>query len=57
VFARAILTQLVPPKEFYNAQMYYQNYATLHVDNPYIATNDAPKLNHLRELFPNLYKK
>jgi len=57
VFPRAIVTQVVPLKEFYNAEMYHQNYATFHSDNPYIATNDAPKLDHLRQQLHNLYKK
>lgn len=57
VFPRSIVTEVVPLKAFYSAEMYHQNYATFHPDDPYIATNDAPKLDHLRELLPNLYKK
>lgn len=57
VFPRPIVTQVVPLKAFYNAEMYHQNFATLHPDNPYIAMNDEPKLDHLREQLPNLYKK
>ena len=57
VFPRAIVTQLVPLKAFYAAEGYHQNYATLHPDNPYIAINDAPKVEHLRQEFPELYKK
>jgi len=56
-FPRPIVTQVVPLKAFYAAEAYHQNYATLHPDNPYIAINDAPKVEHLREQFPNLYKK
>ena len=56
-FPRPIVTQVVPLKAFYKAEGYHQNYATLHPDNPYIAINDAPKVDHLREQFPNLYKK
>ncbi len=56
-FPRPIVTQVVPLKDFYAAEAYHQNYATLHPDNPYIAINDAPKVDHLREQFPNLYKK
>ena len=56
-FPRPIVTQVVPLKEFYMAESYHQNYATLHPDNPYIAINDAPKVEHLREEFPDLYKK
>lgn len=56
-FPRPIVTQVVPLKAFYPAESYHQNYATLHPDNPYIAINDAPKVDHLREQFPDLYKK
>ena len=57
VFARPIVTQVAPLKGFYPAEDYHQNYATLHPDNPYIANNDLPKVDHLREMFPDLYKK
>jgi peptide-methionine (S)-S-oxide reductase len=57
VFSRPIVTQLAPLKAFYAAENYHQNYATLHPDNPYIAINDAPKVEHLRQEFPELYKK
>jgi peptide-methionine (S)-S-oxide reductase len=55
VFSRPIVTQVVPLKAFYPAEAYHQNYATLHPDNPYIAFNDAPKVEHLRQEFPGLY--
>jgi len=57
VFPHPIVTQLVPLKAFYTAEDYHQNYATLHPDNPYILINDAPKVEHLRHEFPELYKK
>lgn len=56
-FPRPIVTQVVPLKAFYEAEAYHQDYATLHPDNPYIAINDAPKVEHLREQFSDLYKK
>ena len=56
-FPRPIVTEVVPLKAFYAAEAYHQNYATLHPDNPYIARNDAPKVEHLRQQFPDLYKK
>lgn len=55
VFPRAIVTQVVPLKAFYPAEAYHQNYATLHPDEPYIVYNDAPKVAHLRQQFPELY--
>jgi len=57
LFARPIVTEVAPLKAFYPAEDYHQNYATLHPDNPYIAINDLPKVDHLREQFPDLYKK
>jgi len=55
VFSRPIVTQVVPLQAFYPAEAYHQNYATLHPYQPYIVMNDAPKLAHLRQEFPDLY--
>jgi peptide-methionine (S)-S-oxide reductase len=55
VFPQRIVTQVVPLKAFYPAEAYHQNYATLHPDQPYIVYNDAPKVVHLRQQFPELY--
>jgi peptide-methionine (S)-S-oxide reductase len=57
LFSRKIVTQVVPLKGFYEAEAYHQNYAAMHPDNPYIAYNDLPKVEHLREQFSALYKK
>jgi peptide-methionine (S)-S-oxide reductase len=55
-FPSKIVTQVVPLKGFYAAEAYHQNYATLHPHDPYIAINDAPKVDHLRQQLPELYK-
>ncbi len=55
VFPRPIVTQVVALKAFYPAEAYHQNYAANHPDNPYIMFNDAPKVAHLRQQFPELY--
>ena len=55
-FSDPIVTQVVPLKAFYPAEDYHQNYLERHPDNPYIAINDLPKIESLREKFPNLYK-
>ena len=55
VFPRPVVTQVVPLKAFYPAEAYHQNYATLHPNQPYIVFNDAPKVAHLRQEFPDLY--
>lgn len=55
VFSHRIVTQVAPLKGFYPAEAYHQNYAALHPNNPYIVYNDAPKVDHLKEEFPQLY--
>lgn len=55
VFSRRIVTQVAPLQAFYPAEAYHQNYAALHPNQPYILFNDAPKVAHLRQEFPNLY--
>jgi peptide-methionine (S)-S-oxide reductase len=55
VFPRPIVTQVVPLKGFYTAEAYHQDYATNHPNNPYIVYNDAPKIVHLHQEFPELY--
>ncbi len=55
VLPRPIVTQVVALTGFYPAEAYHQDYATRHPDNPYIVYNDAPKVAHLRQQFPDLY--
>jgi peptide-methionine (S)-S-oxide reductase len=55
VFPRPIVTKVVPLQGFYPAEAYHQNYAALHPNQPYIVFNDAPKVEHLRQEFPDLY--
>jgi peptide-methionine (S)-S-oxide reductase len=55
VFPKAIVTQLVPLKAFYPAEGYHQDYARLHPHDLYIMYNDAPKVVHLQQQFPDLY--
>lgn len=57
LFHGRIVTQVAPLAAFYPAEAYHQNYARLHPDNPYIVINDAPKVAHLRQLFPDLYRE
>jgi peptide-methionine (S)-S-oxide reductase len=57
LFRGRIVTQVAPLAAFYPAEAYHQNYARLHPDNPYIVINDAPKVAHLRQLFPDLYRE
>ena len=55
VFSRPIVTQVVPLQAFYPAEAYHQNYAALHPNQSYIVFNDAPKVAHLQQEFPDLY--
>jgi peptide-methionine (S)-S-oxide reductase len=55
LFPSRIVTQVVPLKAFYAAEAYHQNYFARHPDNPYIVYNDAPKVAHLQQQFPELY--
>ncbi len=55
VFPRPIVTQVVRLKAFYPAEAYHQDYATRHPNQPYIVYNDAPKVAHLQQQFPELY--
>jgi peptide-methionine (S)-S-oxide reductase len=55
VFKRKIVTQVAPLKAFYPAEAYHQDYATRHPNQPYIAFNDAPKVENLKKTFPELW--
>jgi peptide-methionine (S)-S-oxide reductase len=55
-FAAPIVTKIEPDKAFYSAEAYHQNYLTLHPTQPYIAINDIPKVEALKQLFPSLYR-
>lgn len=54
-FRAPIVTRIDGARPFYPAEAYHQNFATLHPDNPYIATFDAPKARALAKMFPDLY--
>jgi peptide-methionine (S)-S-oxide reductase len=55
VYNAPIVTTLTPLQGFYAAEDYHQDYAVHHPDNPYIAFNDLPKLNDLKQDLPDLY--
>ena len=56
-FKHVIVTQVVPLKGFYPAEAYHQNYATVHPDSMYIRFNDAPKVESLKKVFPQVYRE
>jgi peptide-methionine (S)-S-oxide reductase len=56
VFKHPIVTQINQLTEFYPAEAYHQDYATLHPTSPYIAFNDLPKVDNLQHVFADLYR-
>jgi peptide-methionine (S)-S-oxide reductase len=57
VYPQKIVTQIVPFEAFYRAEEYHQDYLESHRGEPYIVYNDLPKLERLKQQFPELYKK
>ncbi|MBV8114750.1 MAG: peptide-methionine (S)-S-oxide reductase MsrA [Silvibacterium sp.] len=57
VFAKPIVTQVVPLKAFYAAEEYHQDYALKNPGNPYIYVCDRPKIAALKQQFPELFQK
>jgi peptide-methionine (S)-S-oxide reductase len=55
VFSGPIVTQVVPLKGFYRAEDYHQDYELHHPDNPYILVCDRPKIDALKQQFPELF--
>ncbi len=57
VFTRPIVTRLEALSGFYPAEDYHQDYLILHPNSPYIAYNDLPKIENLKELFADAYRE
>ena len=57
IYPDSIVTQVQPLPAFYPAEAYHQDYVARHPMQPYIVINDLPKLRHLREQFPELYRQ
>ncbi len=57
VFKKPIVTKTDTMKTpFYAAEAYHQDYAIHHPYQPYIAFNDAPKVENLSKLFPEVWR-
>jgi peptide-methionine (S)-S-oxide reductase len=56
VFHDPIVTTLEPLQEFYAAEEYHQDYAARNPNQPYVAYIAQPKVDKLRESFPNRLK-
>jgi peptide-methionine (S)-S-oxide reductase len=56
-FPRPIVTKTATMKAaFYPAEAYHQDYAFNNPSNMYIVINDAPKVENLKRMFPELYR-
>lgn len=55
-FGRPIVTQLEGQPSFFPAENYHQDFMTENPRHPYIAINDLPKVEQLRQLFPAQYR-
>ena len=57
VFKRPIVTKTDSMKSaFFPAEAYHQDYAIKHPYQPYIAMNDAPKVENMSKLFPDVWR-
>jgi peptide-methionine (S)-S-oxide reductase len=55
-FGKKLATTIEPGKPFYAAEGYHQDYLTLNPHQPYIVYNDLPKVEALKQTFPNAYR-
>jgi len=56
-YSRPIVTEVAPLRAFYPAEDYHQDFAAKNPRNPYIVYNDLPKVEHLKQKFPELYRE
>lgn len=57
IFARPIVTQIVPLEAFFYGEDYHQDYAMKNPHNPYIQVCDVPKIAALGQQFPELFQE
>ena len=57
IFAKPIVTQIVPLRAFYRGEEYHQDYAMKNPHNPYIQVCDIPKIALLGQQFPDLFQE
>jgi peptide-methionine (S)-S-oxide reductase len=57
VFPKKIATQVAPLAGFHRAEAYHQDYATRNPHQPYIATFDRPKIDNLKAMMPQHFRK
>ena len=57
MFPSAIVTKLEPDRKFYPAEAYHQDFMVKNPTYPYIVVHDLPKVEDLKRIFPDLYRK
>lgn len=57
IFTQPIATQLVPLAKFYPAEEYHQNFIDRNPNYPYVVIHDLPKLDRLKQHFPDLVRR
>ncbi len=56
VFGAPIVTRIEPLKGFYPAEAYHQDFLIHNPTYPYIVRNDLPKIDALKQVYPQLYR-
>jgi peptide-methionine (S)-S-oxide reductase len=57
VFKSPIVTTVVPLEAFYPAEDYHQHYLDNNPTQPYIVSQDLPKIEDLKKTYPEWYRK
>ena len=55
-FRKAIVTRTEPGRTFYPAEAYHQDFLVHNLTYAYTVVNDLPKIEHLKQMFPDLYR-
>jgi peptide-methionine (S)-S-oxide reductase len=56
IFSSPIVTKIEPLKAFYAAEDYHQDYLIHNPNQPYIVYNDLPKIEALKQVYPQVYR-
>jgi peptide-methionine (S)-S-oxide reductase len=56
IFSAPIVTKIEPLKAFYAAEDYHQDYLIHNPHQPYIVYNDLPKIEALKQVYPQAYR-
>jgi peptide-methionine (S)-S-oxide reductase len=57
VYNKPIATRIDKLEGFYAAEDYHQDYAIKHPNNSYIVFNDAPKVENLKKVLPDVFRQ